>query len=217
MLMPSQSSHPKVSFLLPVAARLGYAALLVMTSIYCLLAYLPDTYYAFIQAPFERWLPWFIRLHPYLYCVLAVWLSFSLLKGQREKQSRRLAIEFVCFNAGATLYLLIARPFSHLGNNSQSYIWSLVLLVPVILIAGIDYVAYWRLAVPSGNLPGHLGFIPLLITAAGIGVLYPAMSFLRFLQMGAPFQFSQVDLMAWLAAIAGLFRWYCLLNSHLPE
>ncbi len=203
MLMPSQSTHPKVCFLMPVAARLCYAALLLMTSIYCLLAYLPDTYYAFIQAPFQRWLPWFIRLHPYLYSVLVLVLCLSLLKERREKQSRRLAIEFVCFNAGATLYLLISRPFSHIGNNSQSYIWSLVLLVPVILIAGIDYVAYWRNPIASENWSGHLGFVPLLITAAAIGVLYPAMSFLRFLQMGTPFQFSQVDLMAWLAAICG--------------
>jgi hypothetical protein len=32
---------------------------LVLASIYCLLAFLPDTYFALIKAPAYAWMPWF--------------------------------------------------------------------------------------------------------------------------------------------------------------
>jgi hypothetical protein len=50
-----------------MAARLMYALLGLITSVYCMLAYLPDMYVSFIQAPLNPWVPVFIRLHPYIY------------------------------------------------------------------------------------------------------------------------------------------------------
>ena len=60
--------------------RIGFAALLLLTSFYCLLAYIPDTYFAFIQAPFQAWLPAFIRFHPLFFGLLAGAWSWSVLR-----------------------------------------------------------------------------------------------------------------------------------------
>src|ERR1700745_3666222 len=66
-----------------ISARLLFAALALLTSIYCLLAYIPDTYFAFIQAPFQPWLVALIRFHPYWYFIAFVLLSVSLIGDYR--------------------------------------------------------------------------------------------------------------------------------------
>ena len=49
-----------------IAARALFGMFALLTSIYCLLAYIPDLYFAFIQAPFQTWLVIFIAWHPYI-------------------------------------------------------------------------------------------------------------------------------------------------------
>ena len=71
--------------------RVGFAALLLLTSFYCLLAYIPDTYFAFIQAPFQAWLPAFIRFHPLFFGLLAGAWSWSALRD-RPAESRLFAM-----------------------------------------------------------------------------------------------------------------------------
>ncbi|HZD95375.1 MAG TPA: hypothetical protein VE133_14030, partial [Candidatus Sulfotelmatobacter sp.] len=51
------------------ASRASFAGTLLFSSIYCLLAYIPSTYYAFIQAPFLSWMPLFARIQPYLFII----------------------------------------------------------------------------------------------------------------------------------------------------
>ena len=183
------------------ATRLAYGGLLVLLSIYCLLAYLPDTYFAYIQAPYQPWLTWLIRFHPYVYAGLLALLSVALVRENSAGRSRRHALEFVAMQAALAVFLMVVRPVSHLGNNSLSYLWSVILLVPLLLLATLDYAAFWN----SRNSPApvsSLEFAPLLLVAAGIGILYPGLGFLRALQTGAPLRLTGLDYQAWLAAIA---------------
>src|SRR5271169_6628721 len=49
------------------ALKLLWGIYLVLTSIYCLLAFLPYTYFALIKAPAYSWMPWFAQHHRALY------------------------------------------------------------------------------------------------------------------------------------------------------
>ena len=51
--------------------KLMWGSYLVLTSLYCLLAYLPYTFYALIKAPPYEWMLWFVHHHVTLYLVMA--------------------------------------------------------------------------------------------------------------------------------------------------
>src|SRR5581483_4774330 len=63
MLMPSQSTHPKVCFLMPVAARLCYAAFLIITFFFFFFLFWPNPFSPFFPPPPPRGRPFFFRLH----------------------------------------------------------------------------------------------------------------------------------------------------------
>ncbi len=52
--------------------KLLWGIYLVLTSMYCLLAFLPYTYFALIKAPPYEWMPWFAHHQALLY-----WLALS--------------------------------------------------------------------------------------------------------------------------------------------
>src|SRR5919108_6666409 len=139
--MSLQTSQSRVRVWFYVFTRVAFTALLLLTSIYCLLAYLPDFYYAFIQASFQPWLRWLIRFHPYVYTVTLALLGFSFVLEKRTGEDERLARIFLLAQGGFAVYFFLARPFSSIGNNSLSYIWSLVLLLLVLVLGLVDSVA----------------------------------------------------------------------------
>ena len=49
--------------------RLLVGMYFVLTSIYCLLAFLPYTFYFLIKAPPYAWMPWFVRHQAGLYWI----------------------------------------------------------------------------------------------------------------------------------------------------
>ena len=44
-----------------------FGAYFALTSLYCLLAFLPYTYYSLIKSPAYSWMPWFVRHHALLF------------------------------------------------------------------------------------------------------------------------------------------------------
>ncbi|HYL16429.1 MAG TPA: sulfatase-like hydrolase/transferase [Terriglobales bacterium] len=185
-----------------VLTRLVFTSLLLLTSIYCLLAYLPDMYYAFIQAPFQPWLRWLIRFHPYVHAALLSLLGISLVLEKRRGEPGRVAWMFLVAQGAFAIYFFVAHPFSRIGNNSLSYIWSLVLLIPALLLGFVDSLAGWKQASwESWHPPAGWKFGWLLMVSAAIGVAYPGLGFLRCWQLGKSFPFSSPALQAWLAAV----------------
>ena len=99
---------------------------LVLTSIYCLLAFLPYTYFALIKAPAYSWMPWFARHHRPLYWLVLLAAAVASRIGKKTRADAWLfgALAF------AGIYLA-ARPFMPtLQNNWAAYWWSLIALPP---------------------------------------------------------------------------------------
>src|SRR5690349_14901311 len=104
-------------------ARCLFAFFLLFTSFYSVLAYVPETYIAFIQAPFLAWVPMLIRVHPYVYAALAAFVGLSLwMERGDDRVSRRMALEFIGVASLVSIYLFLARPFSGLRNDSHSFV-----------------------------------------------------------------------------------------------
>ena len=90
--------------------RLAWGAYLLLTSIYCLLAFLPYTYYALIKAPAYAWMPWFVQHQAALYWIFL--LASALVCWPRKKS----AAYFVLLGLQVVLGLFItARPFLSLS------------------------------------------------------------------------------------------------------
>jgi arylsulfatase A-like enzyme len=106
----------------------------VVTSLYCLLAFLPYTFVAFIRTPPYAWMPWLARHQAALY-----WLAIAaaLLPGwpfqnfKKDKRSQAL----ICLLAACGVYVTL-RPFlPGLQNNNAAYYWSLTALLALVTIS----------------------------------------------------------------------------------
>lgn len=116
--------------------RLVSGTYFVLTSMYCLLAFLPYTYCAFIKAPPYPWMPWFIHHQAALYwmaVVCATAANWPLRESWSRKSRPFLAGIAVLVVAGA--YLSIHPFLPGLQSNRAAYLWSLISLVPVIALA----------------------------------------------------------------------------------
>lgn len=131
-----ESPLRKVLFTL---SRLLWGAYLVLTSLYCLLAFLPYTYFALIKAPPYEWMPWFAHHQGILYfAVLLPVAALDFWTGRRWANS-------VLFGVLAIVGVyLCARPFLvNLQSDQAAYRWSLVALAPLALVAAMDIFGHW--------------------------------------------------------------------------
>jgi len=115
-----------------------WGAYLVLTSVYCLLAFLPYTYVALIKSPAYAWMPWFAHHQASLYWLALLALAISVWLADWSRAKRKTgALVFVAL-ALAGIYLEV-RPFlPGLQNNWSAYRWSLVALLPLGLVAVAD-------------------------------------------------------------------------------
>jgi len=131
------SAAQKDSQLRPIAQtllRLLTGSYFLFSSLYCLLAFLPYTYCAFIKAPPYPAMPWFAHHQALLYWLAAAaGLVASDYVWKRSKPSRTtlgLAIAVVAFG----IYVS-GRPFlASLQSDGTAYWWSLASLLPLIAL-----------------------------------------------------------------------------------
>jgi arylsulfatase A-like enzyme len=157
-------------------ARLAFGLLCLLTSIYCLLLYIPFSYYGFIHDPILWWLPGFVRLHPYFYATSLVAVGVTLVPDLRQAKTRRPAAAFLVLNAALASYFLLFSPLRRLGLDIAAYSSSIFGLFPVIWLGAIDLAS----AEVSAHLPersfdaasrkrldlGSLGFSAIIVTCA---------------------------------------------------
>ncbi|HYK50987.1 MAG TPA: sulfatase-like hydrolase/transferase, partial [Terriglobales bacterium] len=177
-------------------ARAIFGTFALLTSIYCLLAYIPDLYFAFIQAPFQPWLVMFIAWHPYIYWAALAALAVGLWQAY-SGVTRRLAIEFLGAHALLGIYFLVDRPFSHVRSNSLSFLWSLALLFPLLWIGILDYCEHSE---RENKFATKLIQVPIraaLISGLAVALLNPASAWLRSEIAGRAFTLKPVDFTAW--------------------
>ena len=142
-------------------SRLLWGIYLILTSIYCLLAFLPYTFVALIKEPPYAWVPWFAHHQAILY-----FLALGLILAADWPEAKRKQI-FAFGILTITGSYLLARPFlPTLEDNWAAYRWSLMSLLPLTLIAIIDLARKWRIAAPTDQ---NLALLPYSVGAA-VGV-----------------------------------------------
>ncbi len=126
----SRFEDPDLRLWLNTLLRLAWGTYFVLTSLYCILAFLPYTFCAFIKAPPYPWMPWFVRHQAGLF-----WAASAVAVASnwrvRESWSRRargfLAGLGLLAMAGAYLTF---RPFlPGLESTPAAYGWSLASLL----------------------------------------------------------------------------------------
>lgn len=117
--------------------RLGFAGFLLLTSVYCLLVWVPFTYVGFVHNPLLNWIPLFVGFHGLLYGVLLGVVAITLRSDLRRKQTRRAAIAFSLVN-GIVFVYLSRGSLARVQPRFQSYLWSLLSLLPLVWLAILD-------------------------------------------------------------------------------
>jgi arylsulfatase A-like enzyme len=116
----------------------------VLTSLYCLLAFLPYTFCAFIKTPPYAWMPWLAHHQAALYWAAigaAVFSGWPVRDWHKDKPSQVL----IGVLAAVGVYLSL-RPFlPGLQSNNAAYFWSLAALLPLITIS------MWQTSSAEGN------------------------------------------------------------------
>jgi Sulfatase len=110
----------------------------VLTSLYCLLAFLPYTYFFLVKAPAYAWMPWFVRHQAALYWMAAAAAIVGEWDVVAQWRKRKRDVRFLtgCALLAAAGFYLSARPFLRtLEDNSAAFWWSLAALAPLIGIA----------------------------------------------------------------------------------
>lgn len=117
--------------------RLVSGTYFVLTSLYCLLAFLPYTYCAFIKAPPYPWMPFLTHHQAALYWLAtAAGVAASVAaNGALFRRLRRAELVAIALLAVGGIYLNV-RPFLiNLQSDRAAYLWSLGALLPVIAFA----------------------------------------------------------------------------------
>jgi hypothetical protein len=106
----------------------------VLTSLYCLLAFLPYTYFFLIKSPPYAWMPWFVRHQAALYWIAAAAAVAANWDVANFRKNRRRSLAGVALLALAGIYLSFYPFLPALEDNRTAYGWSLAALAPLLAI-----------------------------------------------------------------------------------
>lgn len=134
-----------------LAARLLLLGLGVLSAAYCLLAYIPWTYQAFLTLRMVAWLPPFLRWQPWLLlgAILANGAADGVFRGgPRDGRIRRgLYLALALAALGLGLHPVLTR----LGNNAASLAWAYAFLAGLLALALLDLAGERRKARACGS------------------------------------------------------------------
>ena len=106
--------------ILVIASRLLFGGIGLLTSFYCLLAFVPFTYTHFLQFPHFSWLVFFVRFHPPLYLVSLALVAATLIADLDRPRSRNRALAFLLPSSALGVVLLIDPLLASLPNDGGS-------------------------------------------------------------------------------------------------
>ena len=177
-----------MQFWLRTCLKVLSTAYFLLTSIYCLLAYLPYTYYAVIKAPPNPWVPWFAAHHVQIYWALLLW-------GVGVYWAHRRTTKFlICFAASTLAGILLAfHPvLPKLQSNSSAYGWAIAALVPVILVALFQIIIDF--ARGSQRSQSSLTYLPVLVAASAVWLITSLGAKWEYHRAGHPLSVHAKDL-----------------------
>ncbi|MGC2209579.1 MAG: sulfatase-like hydrolase/transferase [Candidatus Korobacteraceae bacterium] len=124
-----------------VFTRLCLASFAILTASYCLLAYIPFTYFQIHLGGLLPWLATFAHLQPYLY-----WPAFLsgvvTLPSFRNDRTRSLSVFFIIVYGSIGLRLLVHPLLTALADEKINILWCVLSLLPLIWMGLLD----WRAA-----------------------------------------------------------------------
>jgi len=146
--------------------KLLWVAYMLSTSLYCLLAFFPYTYYALIKSPAYAWMPWFAHQHAYLY-----WLAlFSLAAAYYKTKKWTLYAVLVFAPLTIAGIFITAKPFLvNLQSDATAYGWSVAALAAILVVAVIDVVTH-RFQ-EHGVAQVSLTYLPAVLSVITVAVL----------------------------------------------
>ena len=148
--------------------KLVWGMYLVLTSLYCLLAFLPYTYFALIKAPAYEWMPWFVHHQGLLY-----WLGLTAVAIAVWPMKKRRGYLLLFGALAVAGVYVIARPFMPtLQNNSTAYWWSLAALAPLALTAALNIRQHWPAQADEDDGGSLLVYSSAVMVAVSAALLY---------------------------------------------
>jgi hypothetical protein len=203
--------------------KIFFGAFFALSSLYCLLAFLPYTYYSMIKSPAYSWVPWFARHHALLF-----WLAW-LAAAVAYRSLRKRAAYFVCFGILTCVGVFLSvRPFlANIENNRTAY-WSSVVALWAIILVVSHCEFHNSTTTESAELrDSPLSYVTGSLLAVGIALLSVAGAQLRSYSDTRSFSFhvSDIYLMFWsvvthifvaiiLVSILNVVRIAALKSSH---
>ena len=136
-----------------IAGRALFGGFFLLSSLYCLLAYIPFTFQQVIKGRLLPPLNTFGKVHPLLHIALfglaLFLLSFDRAHERVSRTGRRLRQGFLLWLFIGTVFLCVSPVLGNLENGNASYVWSLVAVVPLLWLGILDWcelllTVHWR-------------------------------------------------------------------------
>jgi arylsulfatase A-like enzyme len=186
---------------LDFAATLSFSGVALLSSMYCLLAYIPSTYFPLIHTPFLSWMPVFAKTQPYLFLITFFVAAASILRRYGRSPQKRLALEIIALGGSTSAYLFYSRLLARIGNNSASFVWALIFLFLIICFGAVEYSAWLPQLTSRGRERVSFSYWRVIAAALFISISYPSAGYLRYFIAGSRELPTKSDLviMAWAA------------------
>lgn len=165
-----------------LSLRLCAGIFVLMTAGYCVLAFMPFSYHWILMVPhgpLAHGVRGFGRIYPFIYVVVLLLMTLTLIPASRSAKTRRLTLGFIFVHTLVGIWLCFHPFLTVLANDDTSLRWAMISLFPMLWIAAIDYLQEgrgWSLEKNRGNLQ----YTVFLLWAGFLSLLYIAVFFLRF-------------------------------------
>jgi hypothetical protein len=167
-------------------ARLLFCVFLVITSLYCLLAYIPFTYHWVVKGELLAWLPVFVKYHPCFFLAALGLASPTVARDMQRVATRSVVLGFYVFHIAAGAWMIFKPVLPALENDVSSLKWALIFLTPLVWLTAIDFAGHikqtsWSQETKDANRQPTLKTIVTL--ALFLSILYAVICYLRFRTM----------------------------------
>ncbi len=175
--------------------KLVWGVYLVLTSIYCLLAFLPYTYFALIKSPAYAWMPWFAHHHGILYWPVLL----AAFTARRMGKTKGNTVVLFGLLAVAGLCLAVWPFMPTLQNNWAAYRFSLIALLPLTVTAAWDLYQHWPTANHEHNDISLLEYSSGILVAIAVALLYMVAAAIHSHAEKVPLDFGlgKLEITAW--------------------
>jgi Sulfatase len=150
--------------------KIFFGAYFVLTSLYCLLAFLPYTYYSLIKSPAYLWMPWFARHHDLLFWLAVLAAAIAFHPGKKR------VAYFVGLGVLTCLatYLAIQPFLLSVKSNRTAYLGSVVALWMIILVVSLCGFENSAIAGSETSAKSHLSYPTGILLAVGVALISAA-------------------------------------------